>query len=288
MCTSSLRVLRTLGAVLLTFAVTGPVAATTVSPVQSGATPLGVAPSSQVMVAGSDTRSAVFQRDVLPILSAVSLATLTERAAVEDAGAISVDPTRLVAGQDIRPRIYFLGEGAAFRNSLFVGKTSPTLPETIEELVFPDASSPLGYGGTGEATRRADAPLLPGDFVDLHLSLMKDERLTLTLLANGANGGTSRFGTEIAENADGLPHVIGLVVPKGPAEDFLLIGFEDIHGGGDEDYNDLLIAIDLGLSDGSGLSPVAGPLSPVPLPASGVILLLALGVFAWLRRRSAL
>lgn len=288
MFTSTLRVLQTLGAAMCVVAVTGPVAATTVSPVQSGATPLGVAPSSLVMVAGSDSRSAVFQQDVLPILSAVSLASLAERSAVEDAGAITVDPSRLIAGQQIRPRIYFLGEGAGFRNSLFAGKAIPGVPETIEELVFPDASSPLGFGGSGDVTRQPSAPLLPGDFVDLHMELAQGDRLTLTLLANGANGGTNRLGTELSENPDGLTHVISLIVPQGPAEDFLLVGFEDIIGGGDADYNDLLVAVDFGLSRGTGVTPkqpTTAPVSVIPLPASGLILAMSLAVFGLLRRR---
>ena len=62
-----------------------------------------------------------------------------------------------------------------------------------------------------------------------------------------------------------------------PDSPYLLIGIEDLPGGGDEDYNDLVLALDIGAGNVAGMidrsgstaaSTVAGArVAAVPLPA---------------------
>ncbi len=45
------------------------------------------------------------------------------------------------------------------------------------------------------------------------------------------------------QNGDGLLHMVAFF----PANsNFVILGFEDIYGGGDLDYNDLVLALDVG------------------------------------------
>ena len=100
------------------------------------------------------------------------------------------------------------------------------------QLIFPDASA----GGS----RTSSAPLQEGDFVELG-SLEQGTQLDFFLIANGASGGSTVFSTD--NNPDGLQHMIAFVPPGSP---YLLVGFEDLLGGGDLDYNDILFAVDIG------------------------------------------
>ena len=67
--------------------------------------------------------------------------------------------------------------------------------------------------------------------------------LDFFLISNGANGGTNTYWTNTADNPDKFNHVVALAPEN---SDMLVIGFEDLYGGGDKDYNDLVFAVDIG------------------------------------------
>jgi hypothetical protein len=67
------------------------------------------------------------------------------------------------------------------------------------------------------------------------------------VIANGANGGKTSFSTQRSENLDGINHVVSFAytVKDSP---YLILGFEDLLGGGDRDFNDVLFAVVIALA----------------------------------------
>ena len=76
-----------------------------------------------------------------------------------------------------------------------------------------------------------------------------------------------------------MQHVIAGVYPE---FGIVALGFEDIWGGGDEDYNDLLVAIDFGIPNTQQLLNVA---TSVPAPYTVWLLIVALATMGVLRSR---
>jgi hypothetical protein len=66
-------------------------------------------------------------------------------------------------------------------------------------------------------------------------------------------------------NADGLAHAV-VDSAEGTASDFATLGFEDLFGGGDRDYNDANFQLEGGI----------GNVSRVPEPASLILLVVGL------------
>lgn len=262
----------------------------TVSPVQSTASTVhdleGVAP---VMLAGSDAEALDFFENDMPELMSIVDANLSERDAVIDVTDFALDPDPLFLTEASDVRVYFLGEGAGYRNSFgfYTGPSGDGLGDDAA-LIFPDASSSSSYlGNELDGGRSASVPLAAGDYVDLG-SFDAGTSLNLFLVANGANGGRDTWFTDPTLNSDGIAHYVALATPDSP---YLLIGIEDLVGGGDEDYNDLVVAVDIGASNVASMiaasgstaaSTVASSVAAAPLPpaAWGV-----LGGFAILLRR---
>ena len=69
--------------------------------------------------------------------------------------------------------------------------------------------------------------------------------------------------------------MVALAVPESP---YLIIGFEDLYGGGDRDFNDLVFAVDIGKANVEAL--IAGN------EPAAVALLLFLLYMLWKRRRA--
>ena len=165
-----------------------------------------------------------------------------------------LDPTRLYLPLDTnRPiRVYFVDEGAAYRNQLGVSiaeaghgrnGSSPLIdPLSNGRLIFPDAS----YANPPDGLTPG-GPLHTGDFVELG-NVSQGNQLDFFLISDGANGvgGGNNVLRNFAElNSDGLQHVITAYFRE-DYPGYILIGFEDIVGGGDLDYNDCLFVIDVG------------------------------------------
>lgn len=267
----------------------------TVSPVQSGASTVydldAVAP---VMLARSDDAARDFHDEDMPELMSIVNANLSERNAVLDVADFALDPNPLYLTEASDVRVYFLGEGAGYRNSFgfYTGETTAGITGSDDAaLIFPDASMAGGWDG-GDAWRSSRAPLSSGDYVDLG-SFDADTNLNLFLVANGASGGRDTWYTDPTLNSDGIVHYVALATPDSP---YLLIGIEDLPGGGDEDYNDLVIAIDIGVtnvqrmietSGSTAASTVSSNVAAAPLPPTVWALfgVLGLAVRRQLRRR---
>lgn len=254
-----------------------PLIAQTELSVQSPARPFSLDIAAPVQQAGSDTASADFQANVLPDMLSFINANLGERQSVSDLASVSLDPSKLSLKTDADVRVYFLGEGAGYHNTLGYNTDGSAIDSGDPLLIFPDASSVNSYylDGDSGGRRTTSAPLLPGDFVDLG-TLDAGTQLDFFLIANGANGGTNIWSTDASANADGLVHTVSLAQDGSP---YLIISFEDLYGGGDRDYNDLVFAVDIGLANATYLA--------TPEPATWMILGLFIGgILVAARRRS--
>lgn len=114
-------------------------------------------------------------------------------------------------------------------------------------MIFPNASI-----GTGRRT--IDIPLREGDFVDIGVG-GNGWQLDFFLISNGfrlwrdSNQTNTNLGwlwNDKSKNSDGLQHVVAFALPDSP---YILVGFEDILGGGDLDYNDALFVVDVGIEN---------------------------------------
>jgi Domain of unknown function (DUF4114) len=248
------------------------------SSIQSAARPFGLDIAGKVMLASSDTASRTFQKTTLPELLQLSELNLAEykKLGSNATNANFLNPSKLQLGADTMARAYFVGEGADYSNSLGISTTESGPDSKDAELIFPNASTP-DADRKGKYTRSKSQPLLPGDFVDLG-TFKKGTFLDFFLIADGANGGEDFFTTNKSANSDGLAHAVSFVPNGSP---YLIIGFEDIWGGGDGDYNDLIFAVFVGESNAKYFASLG---NPEPTLAAGS--LLALGMIFGRKRRN--
>ena len=125
------------------------------SPIQSPATPYNLTIDAPVQIAGSDAASADFQANVLPGMMASELKLLPEyrNESAQYLSTIGFDPSKLVLSQDATARVYFLGEGATYKNTLGISTTDLGPQSPGASLIFPNASSSVGLGGSGTPLR---------------------------------------------------------------------------------------------------------------------------------------
>ena len=250
-----------------------------VSDVQSPARPFDLDIVSPVQVAASDKASEIFQKQALPDYIKISETRLNEAEAAKSLDAIRVDPNKLTLAEDTSVRVYFVGEGAGYHNTLGFYTTGKGGDQTDSALIFPDASSNLGLDGTGKALRDKKNPLLPGDFVDLG-NFKAGTKLDFFLIADGANSWKTVFSTVDSLNPDGIFHAVSLAPEGSP---YLLLSFEDLFGGGDADYNDVVFAVEIGKGNVKHLAEHSRLTAPEPTMALGG--LLSCGVLLMNRRR---
>ena len=163
----------------------------------------------------------------------------TEASAInlDDLNARKLDANRLTLTENIDDvKIYFIHEGAGFRNQLKLTTTGTT---SIEGLVFVDGSQ----GDGAEQLRQ-------GDYVSVG-SVAAGTTLDFSLLANGyQNDSFHTYYANVALNPDGLQHVMAYEY-----QDYLILAWEDLYNGGDKDYNDIVFAVDMGSLDGIPTEP---------------------------------
>jgi hypothetical protein len=178
---------------------------------------------------------AAFQQFVLKEATAIDLNTLDAR---------KLDATKLKLKFDKKINIYFIDEGAGYRNQLKLVAANGSAAGTNKEgLVFYDGSKGSGAN-----------ELLAGDYVSVGDNLSNNDVvkagtiLDFQLRANGFNtsDNTSRSSADVwytdkTKNVDQLQHVIAYEY-----EGFLVLAWEDLKNGGDKDYNDIVFAVDIG------------------------------------------
>ncbi len=213
--------------------------------VQSPARPFGLPIIGNVQGNRSDARALAFHTTYFPTFQQIINDQLSESVVFSNASGFKLNASKLFlrTASDKPIRVYFLAEGAGYHNSLGFSYTpagSPT-PGT-PYLIFPDAS--IG------SSRSTWEPLQPGDFIDIGVG-GNGWQLDFFVISNGVNGGTTWLWNDVDKNSDDLQHVVAFLLPGTP---YVLIGFEDIVGGGDLDYNDALFVVDIGAVNAQNLS----------------------------------
>ena len=256
------------------------------SPVQSTATPIGLNIVGPVMAAGSDKAAANFQT-VLPGMQQFISTYLPEyQNNLNSPLVFGIDPAKLTLSTLSSVRAYFAYEGAGYHNTIGFNTSGVGVSSGNPQVIFPDASSSLNYGGAGTGVRSASEPLLAGDFVNLG-TFNAGTTLDFFLIANGAYGGTSVVSAAGTQNPDGINHVATFTpsfwgVANSP---YLFISFEDLLGGGDKDFNDTIIALDIGAVNVRAITAMSA-LMATPEPATWLMLGGLVAVTIWARRRS--
>lgn len=207
-----------------------------------------------------------------------------ERMALPNSGQFLLDPSKLKLKYAHDVSVFFINEGAGYRNQLAYEATGST---NQSGLVFNDISAAESVGAWG-----GDALNL-GDGVKLG-NMAAGTQLDFWLRADGLNRGSSAnlFGTQTASNADGLQHAVAYAFDK-----YLMLGFEDLYGAlgatgqdlntgrwnesSDRDFNDALFVVDIGEANVKHLTSVPEPATTAALMGAGLIGLVKL------RRRPA-
>ena len=282
---------RHLGLSLLTSMITAGAAnaavdgAGTISPIQSTARPFGLNIVASVMQGGSDAASANFQNNVLPAAQQFISSTLPERRnAAANPGLFELDLNRLRLQSDHDVRAYFVSSSPGHNNTVGFNTTGSGVASGNPQLIFPDATSAAASVNNGAGIRSQGNPLLAGDFVNLG-RLSRGTLLDFFLVAQGAVNGTQVYST--TGNPDAGTHAASFTprlfaVPQLNSP-FLFLSFEDSRGGGGDrtDYNDTIIAIDVGRG-------TMNYLLGTPEPSLWLTLGAFLGLAIWAKRRSSL
>ena len=242
--------------------------------VQSPARPLGLDIVDQVQIRNSDATAREFARTGLGWMRDVLRQPngVTQAYTGSSATTVLLDPGQLEFVTDYNVRMYFLGESAAYHNTLGFNPNGPGASSGAQ-LVFPDVSTSFGPRTTG-------APLRERDFVDLGL-VAGGSILDFFLIADGANGGSNVFTLDASSNPDGLRHV-AIQARVDADSPYLLVGFEDLLGGGDADFEDAVFALDVGTANVRHLLDTVGAPEPGSIAVIGAFL-----TFGAARRRRA-
>ena len=160
----------------------------------------------------------------------------------------------------------FLNEGAGYTNTLgYYIYSIDNPPTTLSDIsthtiVFPNAS------------KAPQGDLVEGDTVDLKVQLRSGEGLGFILLQNGwgysgpeIKPDNAKIYTHRALNAGQSPQNVMFL---DELNKFFVLGFEDIINGGDQDYNDLLVS--LNVTPYEAVIPGTTPLPPTGGTGGGV------------------
>ncbi len=198
-------------------------------------------------------------------------------------GAVDMDKFRI--GEDVEGSVTFLGETAGFKNALGVYKIADDGTIYDVQMLFGNASLKGSGGDLVSGQSSVDLSLKTGDQLGFFVvpngfsqggmaRLLSDENASYKFVgpdggAGNVNGGSevklvhvaedgtetvvksqygdsvfhSYGGAESGLNGDGFKHVTAEVdVETGKVK----VGFEDLKGGGDKDFDDSVFEIDLG------------------------------------------
>ena len=194
-----------------------------------------------------------------------------------------LDPTKLDLIYDHDVKVHFIGEGAYFRNMLGVTTTGTT---EMEQVLFDDITCLTDACSTFTGYRDADSNpvanggLDAGETVDLG-TIAAGTNLDFWLGANayGRENYSTWYG-DASKNADGTQHLMAYEF-----ENYLVLAWEDVWGGGDEDYNDVVFAVDVGEGNLRHIRQQSASV-PEPATATAVLGMAAFGLFGRRRQRA--
>jgi hypothetical protein len=227
-----------------------------ISPVQSNYRELGWSLAAQVEVYSCDATAQAFQA-VLPSFLTIIGSSLKEGIAFAKANQCQLDPTKLYFYYAYAPRVYFVSNGGAYTDGLGVTigpaapsglGVAPTGSSYTNYNVFPNCNSNATNTYSNKqvgTTRTTFVPLRPGDFVQLP-TIQVGQQLSLVLWSNVNSSGVpgNTFYNDATANADKYQHVVAFF--PSTTSQYIIVGFEDLYGGGDGDYNDVIVVVDVG------------------------------------------
>jgi hypothetical protein len=153
-----------------------------------------------------------------------------------------IDSSQLFILNDYAPRIAFINEGAGYQSPITLTASGATSGSVT---VFENLS------GSNSILPSRNAPLQLGDWVQLS-TISGGTQLQLSVTPNGVfNPGASPLSTDASlnptypQNPNSPVFWVAYADPQA-TNPLLILGYEDIAGGGDNDFNDGLLAIDLG------------------------------------------
>lgn len=188
----------------------------------------------------------------------------------DDLEVLDLNELTWLAGVD-PVEVFFINEGAGYRNKFFYDTEvrDPSAPNDTSGLtsIWNDVASPYSI------LEESDGPLALGESVNLG-TFEGETRLNFFLQNPQGDVFGTDAATDITFNPDDLQHITAY-----RSGEYMVIGFEDITGGGDRDYNDVVIAV-------KGLVDTA-PDQDVPEPASTAAIA-TLALFGLVRRRRRL
>jgi hypothetical protein len=210
-----------------------------------------------------------------------------ESVALPNSGQLKLDVTKLNLKYDHDVSVFFINEGAGYRNQLAFDASGTT---NKSGLIFNDISCE-GNGCVGGWGGNA---LKLGDGVNVG-NVTGGTQLDFWLRADGLNRGNSAniFGTDTASNADGLQHAVAYAY-----NNYILLAFEDLYGGlhasgvdsatgkwnegSDRDFNDVVVVLDIGEAN---VKALIGATVPEPSVTLSMFAVGAVSMFGLRRRR---
>jgi hypothetical protein len=198
--------------------------------------------------------------------------------AVANSGQRLVNPAQMFLRHNYDVKVSFINENAGYRNQLAFQSTGTT---NATGLLFNDISCKQSVDPTCADPNNGSANTLrTGDTVKMGM-IQAGSQLNFNLRANGLNRGNDAyiFGTQAAQNADGLQHVMAYTY----GSKYLVMGFEDLYGSGgtqqgtfleksDRDFNDTVFVVDIGEKNVACLnSGRCSTATPEPAAAAGLV-----------------
>jgi hypothetical protein len=254
---------------------------------------LGAESASAFIIKGR-SEAPVYIQDILPELKDF-VGKEARYLAPEKIGAQTIDLNSIKLKYDHNVNVYFIGETAGgYRNQLdFITWKDGNILQN-QTKIFGDTSCSKAEQKTLANYKefcanpndplanksQQDKPLNVGDFAELG-NFKAGTVFDFRLVSNAINGGIYKkrvkgvFGVDEATNPDKLQHVMAYYY-----KDLMIFGYEDLWGGGDKDYNDVVFAIDFGKGNARDIPGVS-----VPEPSSAAALMGIAGLVGFGRRR---
>lgn len=214
----------------------------TLSPFQPTQRPLGLPLIGPTYLAASDAASIAYSVNQTTYSNIITT-KVKEGVPFTGIGLNQLDPQRLYFLFDYAPRVYFIYGYAAYIDGLGATVATVSTP-TASNLtgntftIFPDAH------WNGNKTRTSTYPVQPGDWVQLP-TVKAGQQLAFFVDSNenGSGNPANVFYNGKANNKDNFQHMIAFFPDN---SQYIIIGFEDLYGGGDQDCNDLMFVVDIG------------------------------------------
>ncbi|OQB41289.1 MAG: hypothetical protein BWY09_00613 [Candidatus Hydrogenedentes bacterium ADurb.Bin179] len=238
------------------------------APLQEGHRLYGLPLYQPVQRVASDINALLFSRFMLPSLVTLANKEYTHSAVASHFEKLALDPARLQLTEESRVRVYFIGEGSGYVNALGVNLKGLGIDEGDPRILFPNANTRLQLDRAaammssrlgrifrrGLGKRSMDAPLMPGDFIDLGV-LPAGTQLNFFLIAFDGQGHNT-YSVLKERNPDRIDHMVAMAVE---GTSYLLLSFEDMYRGGDADYEDCVFAVEMSMDN---VAALIGKLDP--------------------------